>query len=129
MPSFFTNSRDRPLLVFCDKIRESEIIQIARKNCSAHVALNDLPREILTNCRDMATLRALTRQVLIISDLELVRGVDYKSVDERGLELLITSSLPSKRELKQLKGRVGRYGEVCARYYLDSLTAENLVDK
>ena len=129
LPSFFTNSRDRPLLIFCSKSKESEIIQIARENCSAHVALNDLPREILTNCRDMTTLRALTRQVLIISDLELVRGVDYRSVDERGLELLITRSLPSKRELKQLKGRVGRCGEVCARYYLNSLTAEGLVNK
>ena len=101
---------------------------MARENCSAHVALNNLPREILTNCRDMKTLRALTREVLIISDLELVRGVDYRSVDGRGLELLITRSLPSQRELKQLKGRVGRYGEVCARYHLDSLTAETLVD-
>ena len=129
LPSFFTNSKDRPLLVFCDKTRENEVIQIARENCSVHVALNDLPREILTNCRDMTTLRALTRQVLIISDLELVRGVDYRSVDERGLELLITRSLPSKRELKQLKGRVGRCGEVCVRYCLDILTAETLVDK
>ena len=63
-----------------------------------------------------------------MSDLDLVRGVDYKSCDGRGIELLITHSLPSKRELKQLLGRVGRYGEDCARYHLDSMSSNSLVD-
>ena len=63
-----------------------------------------------------------------MSDLSLVRGVDYKSRDGRGLELLVTHCLPSRRELKQLLGRVGRYGEDCARYHLAEMPTDSLVD-
>ena len=81
------------------------------------------------NCKEIKTLRALTkRQLLIISDLELVRGVDYRSGDGLGIDLLIAHSLPTTRELKQLLGRVGRYGEPCSRYHVNSLSKETLVN-
>ena len=83
----------------------------------------------MINCKDLSTIRSLTDEILILSDLELVRGVDYKSSDGKGLALLITHHLPSKRWLKQLLGRVGRYGEVCFRHYLDNLSIEKLVDE
>ena len=66
--------------------------------------------------------------MLIITDLELVRGVDYRSVNRLGIDLLIAHSLPTTRELKQLLGRVGRYGEQCSRYHVNSLSKETLVN-
>ena len=102
---------------------------MARENVCVRVALKDIARDVLIDCKDIGRLRSLRREVVIITDLDLVRGVDYKTIDGRGLELLIARPLPSQRELKQLKGRVGRYGEACARYHLDTLSVEKLVNK
>ena len=89
--------------------------------------MTDFETDIKINCRDIETLRALKpKQVLIITDLDLVRGVDYRSEGEAGINLLIASPLPTSRELKQLKGRVGRYNEPCERYHTEDLKA--LVD-
>ena len=82
------------------------------------------------NCKEIKTLRALKKQQLfIITDLSLVRGVDYRSADGLGIDLLIAHSLPTTRELKQLLGRIGRYGEPCSRYHVNSLSKETLVNK
>jgi hypothetical protein len=58
-----------------------------------------------------------------------MRGVDYRSSNYSGIELLIANPLSSKREYRQALGRVGRYGESCARYYLDKLTMDTVVNK
>ena len=78
-------------------------------------------RKVIDNCRDFEALRMLKDEVLIISEPYLTRGVDYRSETGAGLELLITFPQASKRQLRQLFGRVGRQDEPCARYHLDSL--------
>ena len=77
---------------------------------------------VQTNCKDWKYLRSLEDETIIITDLELIRGVDYKSSDGKGLELLIAHTLPTKRALIQLIGRVGRYNEDCARFKLEGMT-------
>ena len=84
---------------------------------------------MLVNCDDISTLRKLTSEILIVTDVSLMRGVDYRSKNNQGIELLIAHQLSSNREYRRSLGRVGRYGEDCARYYLDSLTMETVVDR
>ena len=85
-------------------------------------------RKVLDNCRDFEALRMLKDEVLIISEPYLTRGVDYRSATGAGLELLITFPQASKRQLRQLFGRVGRQDEPYGRYHLDSLK-DDLVDR
>ena len=128
MQTFFTDREPRAKIVYCEKGTEEKVAELARKYPNVKVILDDFDLDIKTNCEEIETLRALKpQQVLIISDIKLVRGVDYRSVDGAGIDLLIAFALPTSRELKQLKGRVGRYGEPCSRFHVDSLTQETLV--
>ena len=54
-----------------------------------------------------------------------MRGMDYRSSDGLGIDLLIAKSFDSKRSLIQGLNRVGRYGESFGQY---KLTAMDLVD-
>ena len=57
--------------------------------------------KVLVNSHDIETLRALSNDhVVIITEKELIRGVDYKSKSGDGLRLLVTASSPSKRSCK-----------------------------
>ena len=53
---------------------------------------------------------------VVISDLSLMRGIDYASSERNGIELLVASPFPTTRDYVQGLGRVGRYSEPCARY-------------
>ena len=130
MQSFFTDTGSRAKIVYCEPGRERKVADLALEFPNAKVIPDCLNLDIHINCKEIKTLRALKEQQLfIISDLQLVRGVDYRSVDELGIDLLIAYPLPTTRELKQLKGRVGRYGEPCSRFHVESLTQETLVNK
>ena len=119
MEEFFSGTGNRAKIVYCKKGTEDDVVECANFNL-----------DIQINCKTIKTLRALKEQQLfIITELELVRGVDYRSVDGGGINLLIAHSLPTTRELKQLLGRVGRYGEPCSRYYVNSLSKETLVNE
>ena len=130
MQTFITDTGPRAKIIYCEPGTEKKVADLAGEFPNASAPMNNLNRDIQINCKEIKTLRALKEQQLfIISDLQLVRGVDYRSVGELGIDLLIAYPLPTARELKQLKGRVGRYNEPCARFHIESLTQETLVDK
>ena len=69
----------------------------------------------LVNSMQHERLRSLTSQDCVIqTDLDAMRGVDYKSKD--GIILYIARQFPNTRAYNQALGRVGRYIEPCERY-------------
>ena len=76
-----------------------------------------------TNHSDLARLKQLTSSdVLLITDAELGRGIDYRAAaGTTGIALFVMSASKSKRAYEQLLGRVGRYREPCLRYVWDEL--------
>ena len=78
------------------------------------------------DCEDLSVIRALERKCLIVTDEELMRGIDYRlkktegSKDD-GIDLLVMRSFSSKRAVEQGLSRVGRYNEPCRRYKLESV--------
>ena len=63
---------------------------------------------------------------LIITDLQLMRGVDYRNKG-KGIDLLLARDFPTTRSYVQGLGRVGRYSEPCDRFQLDTMQ-EKLVN-
>ena len=63
---------------------------------------------------------------LIVTDEELMRGIDYRlkkteGSKNDGIDLLIMRSFSTKRAVEQGLSRVGRYNEPCKRYKLESV--------
>ena len=54
-------------------------------------------------------------------DQRHARGIDFRAATEDGISLLITCPVNSDRALVQLLGRVGRYGQRCSRFLLDTV--------
>ena len=77
----------------------------------------------MTNCKDLARLKQLNQNdVLLVTDTELSRGIDYRAAEGTiGIALLVMSSTQSQRAYVQLLGRVGRYREPCKRFVWDQL--------
>ena len=70
-----------------------------------------------TNCKDLHRLKNLTKyDILVVTDAELMRGVDYRSAKNAGISLLIMGAFASTRAFVQGLGRVGRYTEPCQRF-------------
>ena len=111
---FLSSDTKRPKLIYCKDEDKENYFELSKKFRPG--------RFVQTNCKDWKYLRSLEDETVIITDLELIRGVDYKSSDGKGLELLIAHTLPTKRALIQLLGRVGRYNEDCARFKLEGMT-------
>jgi hypothetical protein len=63
-----------------------------------------------------AILNLNKNDVIIINKPNLMRGLDYRSVEKEGIALLVAKKFSSKRTYKQALGRVGRFGEPCKRY-------------
>ena len=57
---------------------------------------------------------------LLITELSLMRGVDYRR-PIIGADLLLARDFPTTRSFVQGLGRVGRYSEPCARFQLDTM--------
>ena len=87
------------------------------------------PEATLTNCCKIERLRGLeSSDILLITDPELARGLDYRCADgTKGISLLVMSQSPSVRAYTQLLGRVGRYHEPCLRFLWREL--EDPVDR
>ena len=75
------------------------------------------------NCRELAQLKRLTRNdYLVVTDAELMRGVDYRvAPGTQGISLLIMGAFASTRAYVQGLGRVGRYNEKCQRFLWSEL--------
>ena len=65
---------------------------------------------------------------LLVTSLELMRGVDYHAPGGVGIDLLVATDFPSTRAYQQGLGRVGRYGEPCSRFKWEGLIS-NLVNE
>ena len=78
---------------------------------------------MLTNYSEIDDLRQIKADdCLIVTDLDLMRGVDYHTPEYKvGIDLLIARDFPSTRAYEQGLGRVGRYSEPCTRYKWDQL--------
>lgn len=72
----------------------------------------------MKDCRDLKRLKQLTKDdVLLITENELTRGVDYRAAkDVKGISLLVMSESCNMRAYIQLLGRVGRFNEPCKRF-------------
>ena len=61
--------------------------------------------------------------MLLVTDTDLMRGVDYRVLaGTMGISLLIMSSFENKRAYVQALGRVGRFHEKAKRFVWDQLT-------
>ena len=89
--------------------------------------LQNLPEYLSVTPFSMETYKKLQPDTVTIIDQRHSRGVDFRAATEDGISLLVTSQLPNERALKQLLGRVGRYGQRCSRFLLD--TVETVVDQ
>ena len=113
---------------FLDRERNSEHARLiwCIEDTLAHFSnlATDLGYEVLHNHRDITNLRELTHQFcLIVTDIELMRGVDYHTPEfKSGIDLLIARDFPNTRAYTQGLGRVGRYGEACNRWVWDKFT-------
>ena len=78
---------------------------------------------MLTNYSEIDDLRQIKADYcLIVTDLDLMRGVDYHTPDYKvGIDLLIARDFPSTRAYYQGLGRVGRYNEPCSRFKWNNL--------
>ena len=79
----------------------------------ADFALRDFS---LANCRNLEPL------TVIIIDQRHARGVDFRAMDNFGLDLLVAAGVANQRSLIQLGGRVGRYDQPCKRFILDGVS-------
>ena len=77
---------------------------------------------------DSQTYRKLAPNTVTYINKFQARGVDFRAVAGRGIDLLITCQLPNDRALVQLMGRVGRYGQECSRWKLEG-DVDALVDE
>ena len=91
-------------MIFC----EDDDVASIQEQVKDIDAYTNKKRVIYHNERDISKLRKLDSAVVIITDLDLIRGVDYKTEDPKGLALMVHRKPPSLREFKQLLGRVGR---------------------
>ena len=101
-------------LIWCTEDKQAHFRKLAE----------DWGYDVLHNHRNIADLRELTQQYcLIITDIELMRGVDYHTPEfKSGIDLLIARDFPNTRAYTQGLGRVGRYGEACNRWVWDKFT-------
>ena len=68
----------------------------------------------------------MSNACLIVTDPELMRGIDYraaigKDTESDGIDLLVARSFNSPREVEQGLSRVGRYNEPSGRYSIASV--------
>ena len=103
------------LLVYCSEEDIEKYKALAEKEeLEVHVNLNEIEK-----------IRSLgSNDCILQSKEELMRGVDY-NCKPNGLKLLIATDFSSDRSLMQGLGRVGRYGEMCRRYVVPTLTLVN----
>ena len=84
------------------------------------------PAELVTeiDCRVLERLKVLGKDdVFLITDHELIRGIDYRSAPgTKGISLLVMSSVGNQRAYLQLLGRVGRFKEPCQRFVWNELS-------
>ena len=59
LEDFFSNSQDRPLLIFCKKGRENDYVNKAMTCLYTKTVLGNCPREYRVNERDITTLKSL----------------------------------------------------------------------
>ena len=59
--------------------------------------------------------------MLLVTNEDYMRGVDYQTTSDFGISLLIAKTLSSPRMAKQAFGRVGRYLKKSKRYVLKDL--------
>ena len=83
--------------------------------------LQSLPEYLSITPFSMETYRQLQPDTVTVIDQRHSRGIDFRAATEDGISLLVASQLPNQRALKQLLGRVGRYGQRCSRYLLDTV--------
>ena len=77
------------------------------------------------NQEDFKELQNLTPYDCLIQTNDLMRGVDYRTKEGKGIKLLIARDSPNRCEYVQALGRVGRYGEPCERFIVPGVQPVN----
>ena len=106
--AFFNSMQtDRAKLVFANNAQIEQIKKVAE----------EAGREVHINTEDLAIIRNLSsKHALIVTDEDLIRGVDYRC--SKGLDLLLCTEPSSNRMLIQALGRVTRCDDPGTRYRL-----------
>jgi hypothetical protein len=84
--------------------------------------------EVLINEKNVETLRNLDKlknTILIVTEMDLMRGVDYRAY-MRGMELYLMKGFQHERDRDQGLGRVGRFDEAGLRFKMPGLA---IIDK
>ena len=66
--------------------------------------------------------------ILLQTEEELMRGVDYRTKVPKGIALLLMQPLSSVRAYRQALGRVGRYGSKCYRAVINGFVQKENAD-
>ena len=109
MTNFLDSGLGRGKLIYIDEAQRENLEKLAL----------DKGLTVVSNTDDMDIIRAIGNRCLIVSEVDYMRGVDYRS--NNGIDLMIAKQLPNKRAYEQALGRVGRYGEPCSRHILEGL--------
>ena len=96
-------------LVYCTDEQINDVKQLAVD--PEAVIVNSTDSDLLESLDDMKDV------VLIVTDQQLMRGVDYRA-PKKGIHLLIMRSFEHTRAAMQGLGRVGRANDRCRRYLL-----------
>ena len=117
---FFSIDRStRPRLVWCHEYEHKYITGVAEN--WGHKVEKDIP--------DFKTLRSLEEmKCYIVTELDLMRGVDYRSAATTGIDLLLARDFPHTRAYIQGLGRVGRFGQPSERF-TTSIYENQLINK
>ena len=102
-------------LIFCEEEDVEEVTDLLPDGL--HLMHNIAEDEI-------GLVRSLKHICVVITDEELMRGIDYRFSTEvpqsetDGIDLLVARSFSSHRAYDQGRARVGRYREPCKRFIL-----------
>ena len=116
---FFSTSTRGAKLVWCTAGKVLKVTQQAR----------DANLKVIQDCKDLSIIRAMSGYCIIVTNEELMRGVDYRlketqllqDEDYDGIDLLIACPFSNSRAYQQGLARVGRYNEPCTRYILKDI--------
>ena len=109
LSEFLQRNAKRAKLIYADKDQISEVVLVNK-------SMNP-ERSISVDEKDSSKLRKLTsKDLLVVTDILLMRGLDYRS--ETGIDLLLAKEITNQRHRHQAYGRVGRCDDIGDRFEL-----------
>ena len=110
--NYMAANKEMARLVFCSEDDEAIYRKLGEKQ----------GLKVQKNCTSAESYRNLSpSDMLLVTNENYMRGVDYQTTSDYGISLLIARTLSNPRMAKQAFGRVGRFLNKSKRYFLKDL--------